>query len=229
VVEGVVSDLTAVFRRPILFSGPMVKAILDGRKTQTRRVIKPQLEERVSDSGEQGLVWLSERSLRAGRRDWVLEGMVSACPYGIPGVRLWVRETWAVRRLPAGLWVEYQADGHNARLPEPHEHNIRDEGGKVDLTRYVADRWRPSIHMPRWASRITLEITGVRVERVQDISECDAKAEGAEAASDDVLRDTPRGNTYRAGFARLWDSINGPRGYGWDVNPWVWVVEFRRV
>ena len=175
--------------RPILFSGPMVRALLTGTKTQTRRVAKE----------------------FAGRDD--LDAILrrfpeqSGCPYGQPGDRLWVREAhWWFKDehdpvtgyFPPKLTiedVEYRADG--------------DDGRKV---------WRPSIHMPRWASRITLEITGVRVERLQDISEADAVAEG-------VYTD-PACPAYD-GYRTLWDQINGSGS--WDLNPWVWVVEFRQV
>lgn len=201
---------TKVQERPILFSGPMVRAILDGRKTQTRRVVKPQ-----SLVGHCG------------------GGVVTKCPYGGTSDRLWVRETWAARLdqdhvrpndLPRGT-VGYWADGParccNTGCPGA--------AGKV----------RPSIFMPRWASRITLEITGVRIQRVQKISEEDAEAEGI-----DIVIDQHRspwcasagsdgcacgGKSNREHFALLWDSINAKRGFGWDVNPWVWVVEFKRV
>lgn len=214
------SDLTAVMHRPILFSGAMVHAILEGRKTQTRRVIKPQPEYAQRDGR---LLRLEE--INPDLWPTATARLLPSCPYGAKGHRLWVRETWAVRSLPSGLWVEYKADGDNIPLPGPDEHDIRDEGGKVDLARYAtpADHWRPSIHMPRWASRIDIEITGVRVERVQDISEEDAIAEGIPPWDRD-----PNGVVPRIGFASLWDSINGERGYGWDANPWVWVVEFRR-
>lgn len=216
------SDLTAVMHRPILFSGAMVHAILEGRKTQTRRVIA--FRDGVADPMHHH-VWQS-------RSGWQDGDTPIHCPYGAKGHRLWVRETWAVRSLPSGLWVEYKADGDNIPLPGPDEHDIRDEGGKVDLARYAtpADHWRPSIHMPRWASRIELEVTGVRVERVQDISEADAQREGWDWSNVDPYQtyDPVQQSKAREWFQGLWDSINGERGYGWDANPWVWVVEFRR-
>jgi hypothetical protein len=185
--------------RPILFSGPMVRAILAGRKTQTRRVVadlNPTLAESAA-SGSQ-----IANALR--------------CPYGAPGDRLWVRETWAAQRaldklppqmIEAGAWVEYAAGPG---------------GGILDR-----GKWRPSIFMPRWASRILLEVTAVRVERLQDISETDAEAEGVDAVS---MADVPRQATMnrRADFKQLWDSINAKRA-PWASNPWVWVVEFKRL
>jgi hypothetical protein len=222
--------MTALFYRPILFSGPMVRALLDGRKTQTRRVMRdwvdyPHLFEfntRVTCDRDMAC-WE-----RADMRD-ALGGPLyvqSRCPYGFPGVRLWVRETWAVRNGPSGPQIEYRADG--AHAPLPAHHDIRDEGGKVDLTRYVADRWRPSIHMPRWASRITLEVTGVRVERVQDITPGDALAEGVEPDMETHAGQYWREDAYNE-FAELWNAINHARGCGWETNCWVWVVEFRRI
>jgi len=197
-----------VNERPILFNSEMVRAVLAGRKMQTRRVIKPQpCEQLINFAGSNEWAPLASDGLSpANVTPWT-------CPYGKPGDRLWVRETWAVRQLQAGLWIEFKADGNNARLP--NDHDVRDEGGKTDIARLVtpADRWRPSIFMPRWASRITLEVSAVRVERVQSITEADAIAEGT---------------TGRDAFTALWESINAKRGYGWAVNPWVWVVEFTR-
>lgn len=187
--------------RPILFSGPMVRAILDGRKTQTRRVCIGQRElSRAADF------------------------QISRCPHGQPGDKLWVRETWRCR---GGREYEYQR----------HQPSVMYRADAAPES-YVCDDWRPSIHMPRWASRITLEIESVRVERVQEISEEDAKSEGT---PDDALvhyyceegnDDDPIGNhrcNWRYGFSRLWDSINLKRGFGWEANPLVWVITFRRV
>lgn len=157
--------------RPIMFSAPMVRAILAGRKTQTRRVVR----------------FLPPRP----------------CPYGVPGDRLWVRETWCADGLDDGSapLYHFRADGDHD--PEA--------------------TWRPSIFMPRTACRIVLDVTGVRIERVQDISEADAKAEGPELLPD-PMQDTPR--RWRDSYRTLWDSINGKRA-PWDSNPWVWVVEFK--
>lgn len=191
--------------RPILFSAPMVRAILDGRKTQTRRIVKPQppsdcapirVEEfhptvidRYGDEGPGAPIF--------GAYDLGGEWGVR-CPYGQPGDRLWVRETW---RAWGGTvrHVDYRA---TTEIPRP------------------ADGWKPSIHMRRADSRIMLEIVAVRVERLQDISEADAKAEGCQA-------DPYDGPTYYDHFALLWRSINGQGS--WTTNPWVWVIEFKRV
>lgn len=200
--------------RPILFSAPMVRAILSGSKSQTRRVVKPQPERRNIEQIGNMLGFKK----RQGDGFWLWpnarERILAECPYGAPGDQLWVRETWqaidgnelALRIMtephPSRGWIEYAAT-----VPEGHE---------------PPPRWRPSIHMPRWASRITLEVTGVRVERLQDISEADALAEGVSAILDEMRRATPR-----CDFQALWQSINGPGS--WDANPWVWIVEFKRI
>lgn len=193
--------------KPIIFSADMVRAILEGRKTQTRRVVKPQ------PSG--GLRW--NAVVVNGHGGWTdMHGDPRGCPYGKTDCRLWVRETW----------------GYSAALPTS-AHYTRDDStwcAYPDMRGYKADDppgnwcWKPSIHMPRWASRITLQVTDVRVERVQDISEADAMAEGVVA-----WHDTVDGTVYRPEFHLLWDSINATRGFGWSANPWVWVIEFERV
>ncbi|MCP4902985.1 MAG: hypothetical protein GY906_38975 [bacterium] len=222
---------TSTRERPILFSGPMVRAILEGRKTQTRRVIKnPEKLEGLMQDGEAA--------------EW--------CPYGKLGDHLWVREAFGtvddathqawLTADPGGAddyecnpcakdgpngerWiVDYRADNPQRPMDKPHP-----KTGKVSR------RWRPSIHMPRWASRITLEITDVRVERVQEISENDAVAEGIQKrgrywdGGPHPVKGGPKCFPLpRAAFKDLWDSINAKRGYGWHTNPWVWVIEFRR-
>lgn len=192
--------------RPIIFSGSMVRAILDGRKTQTRRVGKDQEHKLV---GEDECGWFWQTPIRS-------EGIVFMdrvhvrCPYGEPGDRLWGRETW-------GLWDTSPSDGpHGAQV----FHKANDEL-RYELRNQL---WRPSIHMPRWASRITLEVISVRVERVQDISDSDIEREGVSVEN---LECTYHGR--RVLFKQLWDSINAKRGFGWDVNPWVWVVEFKKI
>lgn len=173
--------------RPILFSGEMVSAILNGRKTQTRRVIKPQP---VSNPFP-----------------------LQRCPYGVTGDLLWVREThyrWA------GCGTPPRTGFNQDRCYDDHPELL-------SMTRHAQIVTVPSIHMPRWASRITLRVVDVRVERVQEISESDAKAEGVAA-----WHNTTDGTVYRPEFCLLWDSINAAIGFGWEVNPWVWVVEFER-
>lgn len=230
--------------RPILMNTFSVRAILDGRKTQTRRVIKPQPE-----VGEEFSVW-------TGRKKWgdavvrftehdcepphsFEESIAKHCPYGVPGDRLWVRETWLtdhqfddlkpseVPQHLATLW--YQADD----APTPP----------------CMGKTRPSIFMCRWMSRILLEITGVRVERVQDISDDDVAAEGLpyrQSTEDFAIGRSPANGKWYWGFPtpawnyvysrdaqcafeELWDSINGSGDFSWEANPWVWVVEFERV
>lgn len=205
--------------RPILFSGPMVRAILEGRKTQTRRIIDPGFRDGYGNPGE--IETISPDDFRY----WtVVEGdggRLIACPWHVR--RLWVRETWTDldnistgAAFAAGPSVRYfyRADGH-----------YLDRGG----------RWKPSIHMPRAASRITLEVVNVRVERLQDISEGDAIAEGLNSwpkrhpARYGFDGGAPHGYATATGaFTQLWNSINKDRAQ-WDSNPWVWVIEFRRI
>ena len=191
--------------KPIIFNGDMVRAILDGRKTQTRRVLKlPKGCFWVYDDlGTDGM-W-TDSNLDHGI--WHAEEV--ACPYGQPGDLLWVRETFT--KTQHGLPV-YKSDA-------------KDADGKY-WPSVACDKegviWTPSIHMPRWASRITLEITGVRVERLQDISESDALEEGI--TYNDIPNnglDTMRARTW---FRGLWSSIYGEES--WHANPWVWVIEF---
>lgn len=209
------SDLTTVFRRPILFSGAMVRAILEGRKTQTRRVIKPEWS-RCLD--------LDDEADRAKA--------VAQCPYGLPGGRLWVRETWAASLDSDGDMQEpiiYRAT-YDESLYGPLA--PRFDARATEIWDTVGNTgWRPSIHMPRAYSRITLEIASVRVERVQDISEADAQREGWDFSNVDpyTTYDPVRQSKAREWFAALWDGINDARGYGWQANPWVWVVEFGRI
>lgn len=190
-------------KRPILFNGDMVRAILDGRKTQTRRVVKE-----IPALGQP-----DEWCKRAGTSEF--ESIVGSasryCPYGVPGDRLWVRETWQETRPFTGN-IEHDIQSTHAMYYADDNVRYRDK-----------DKWRPSIHMPRKYSRITLEVTGVRVERVQDISEADAKAEGVR----DPICDC--GDcidcTYIGMFQDVWREIHGYDA--WDKNPWVWVIEFK--
>jgi len=198
---------------PILFSTDMVKAILEGRKTMTRRVIKPQptdagLEFATACEGEFS-AWqddglnLDEHSEDGGPCQRI-------CPYGQVGDRLWVRETFVL--------TNYQTPVYRADFKDVNGYywsSIASDPKDV--------KWKPSIYMPRWASRINLEITEIRVERVQEISEEGAKAEGIEA-----LKPSMCCYTNRYCFEVLWESINAKRGYSWEANPWVWCISFKR-
>ncbi|EMB9098500.1 hypothetical protein VAK37_004380 [Escherichia coli] len=218
-----------VKERGMIFNDEMVRAILGGNKTQTRRIVEEKFYGRAVAA----------------------ELLAKHCPYGQPGDRIWVREAWAILGNEDGCSVDWNdnlclGDEKNAAriyrasceqkpgdyglwsIPDdadwkPHTVNEKFEGG-----------WRPSIHMPRWASRILLEITNVRVERLNDISECDARDEGVPPAGS-LLPDhpgtflTPKGDFAMAkvAFQRLWESIYGEES--WNANPWVWVIEFERI
>jgi hypothetical protein len=218
--------------RPILFlfSSEMVLAILDGSKTQTRRVCKPRFDDRkpcehYSPIGNGGVI--TNHMMRHCEHG--SEGQ--PCPYGETGDRLWVRETFTI--VPRTAYRCSEGVQQTLRPNDDHDAAIyragwdRSNGGI---------RWRPSRYMPRWASRIALEVDAVRVERVQDITEADAKAEGpsnmipcgCKTGTRNRLSGALYEATYREGFCLLWNSINAKRGYGWDANPWVWVVGFKR-
>lgn len=178
--------------RPILFSAPMVRALLDGSKTQTRRKYK------VNNGG----LWPNINDIPGMRQ------ILRNCPYGQHGDRLWVREAFYEEfgRVPAGEeerleWVESGYLAYRASDEQPYG-----SGGYLP--------WKPSIFMPRWASRINLEIVSVRVERLQDISETDALAEGIDQDTCDPVR----------AYRDLWEAINGDGS--WDTNPWVWAITF---
>jgi hypothetical protein len=238
--------------RPILFSGAMVRAILDGSKTQTRRFVKPQPAPNAPHDGGTTWTFRPKDGLHVPYGTvghlTVRERMGLPCPYGVPGDRLWVRETWGYR---GALWsserpdvqeydIAYQADDQRKRYtfaseppglpkcPTQGPDESTEEFYADTLTRYWRS-WRPSIHMPRWASRLTLEVTGVRVERLHDISEEDAMAEGAAVSNGhpELGALIGAGPSHREGFAQLWRDINGVES--WTANPWVWVVKFRRV
>lgn len=220
--------------RPILFSAPMVRAILAGTKTQTRRVCKPAQSHALSavvevpDPQERGQVY-------GGSHFGDEEGDVRfASPYGQPGDRLWVRETWLNLQ---GTGIE-RVTGDPSRYAYAADTPSGSHGD--ECRKNYGLKWRPSIHMPRWASRITLEITSVRVERLQNISEADARAEGIVSRRIGTGRCTGLRNAFglacdesawavdaRQAYGHLWDQVNGPGS--WEANPWVWVVEFRRV
>lgn len=226
---------TATIERPILFSGEMVRAILDGTKTQTRRVIK------------------SHPLIDGGFNDEFIKSpgnyVADDCPHGQPGDRLWVREAWR-----AGTeWDDdkpseidpVQCDGGDIYYPADGRFLAHQYDGTVDdlgtgASPDVFGKLRPSIFMPRWASRISLEITDVRVERVREISGSDIMAEGAVLHSPFAMVASNLqfpvsafdGAVYpdlKSLWASGWDKIYANRGYGWNVNPWVWVVEFKRI
>lgn len=202
--------------RPIIFSAPMVRAILDGRKTQTRRVFKlPRGCSWYEGHGGEAAGMIQDDT---GPAWWHVEEQ--GCPYGAPGNRLWVRETWMPDAPRDGTWPDtsfYGCKGSPlSMIPDAYrkpEHCLF----RSTWSGHELIGWKPSIHMPRWASRITLEITDVRVERLHDISEADAIAE---AAPKHFL--SPRDN-----FCALWQQINGDGS--WDANPWVWCISFRRI
>jgi hypothetical protein len=221
--------------RPMLFSAPMVRALLDGSKTQTRRVVKhrwPHMWQEpyyatgkvLAELPTQPGAFMEFRTRR--QDDPSYQGSTASflvpCPYGQPGDRLWVRETHAPQADCWGSWERW----------------LRGAGGEPPIIHYAADfkpfqndngfmirkpfieKWRPSIHMPRWASRIDLEVTGVRVERLQEISEADAWAEGVSACTVDASV------TGRDRYRVLWEQINGAGS--WSLDPWVWIIEFKQ-
>lgn len=202
--------------RPILFSGAMVRALLDGSKTQTRRALRVQpLDILPMEGGRAGGQWVGLMT-----RDPEPHGVTFTCRHGLPGDRLYVRETWAQpAALDPGPTV-FRAD-YPACVPA-HYTNVP-----------PADQisWKPSIHMPRALSRIMLEVVSVRVERLNDCSETDAIAEGLQRTSDgcawNVADDQHRAANPVDAYASLWEAINGAGS--WEANPWVWVVEFKRV
>jgi hypothetical protein len=198
--------------RPILFSGEMVRAILAGRKTQTRRVVDRDLWDQLEDGRR-------SEDQRIETDGTPMGGLpaVRFCPYGGPGDNLrvkeacWIWGAWrknGVTKTGRQRWRFYEIDPRRVVYEKP-EATAKRGGGEGWI-------YRHSRYMPRWAARITLSLTAVRVERLQEITEADAKAEGI--------------NGYDGfGFRQLWDSINAERGYGWDVNPWVWVLTFSQV
>lgn len=242
--------------RPILFSGPMVRASLSGDKTQTRRLVTVPWAKGSRARPYEPYYTDSDGVLKMADEygDWHTFAERVACPFGAVGDRLYVRETWAALQLS----YDYES-GHCEEVENlgsiPRTDPRTKDGGVFSRPRYTVayrsdDRWEarredrgfdwtPSIHMPRWASRLFLEVTGVRVERLQAITEADAWAEGvAECANalDDAAicaRAKAMGaciDDARPSFAALWDSLYGAKpGQSWDDSPWVWVVEFRRV
>jgi hypothetical protein len=211
---------------PILFSSEMVRAIMEGRKTQTRRVVTKQNSELGSGEWEwleladawPDLLWGVTPGLKVptphAPPDYCPECVVRLYPRTEKGSRLWVRETWqAIQRGPPddiGIYpVDVPINGMELVYRATDDDGLSEQGF----------RWRPSIHMPRWASRLTLEVLDVRVERLQEITVDDMLAEGIRVSD-------PRASYVRAHFMDPWDSLNAKRGYGWEENPWVWVITF---
>lgn len=192
--------ITTAKERPIIFNGEMVRAILEGRKMQTRRPIKPQPYLR-----KEGFF---KRPFDAGFYDG--NDVYYKNPFGTPGDRLWVRETWCPEMAIFG--------GDTGRFFYNEQEN-----GKLPL----GHKWRPSIHMPRWASRITLEITDVRVERVQGITESDAIAEGFKHCCAGISNDCGcQGTAAWADFGQTWEQLYPG---SWDRNDWIWAISFKRL
>lgn len=252
---------TAIRERPILFSGPMVRAILDGRKTQTRRVVKLAAmpgEENLRLRYIDGRIWreLKEQEYDPHTKKTIYggecrleddclfyapivvgkgprgEGNPARCKYGEVGDRLWVREGVIqigherTGRNGQYFWPKFDDEAKARRWFDSCCEYTVDLKGPNDPTYIEPHGTLNKLFMPRWASRLTLEVTGVRVERLNEISDSDVQAEGA-------IADRGDGETWYAGkcqdiFAQLWDSING-KSHPWASNPWVWVVEFRRV
>jgi hypothetical protein len=223
--------------KPILFSGAMVRAILDGRKTQTRRVIKgvPRWMHYGKDIMDWDLsgIHQAEEDNPFGRPEkkgsFYLEVQTDVddnsrdeifCPYGKPGDRLWVRETF----------MDEGAEGRNEMIAgfglKPQYIYRATDSREPGLSKMF--KWNPSIFMPRMASRLTLEVIGVRVERLQEISGEDALAEGIDNGSSNPTMGERWHNQQRMAFETLWDSING-KTFPWQSNPWVWVVEFKNI
>ncbi|EEO8784796.1 hypothetical protein G6749_004028 [Salmonella enterica] len=204
--------------RGMIFNGEMVRAILEGRKTQTRRVLGTYQDAvkfcpEWDVNGKQIFIVLGEKDHTG------MNPVITAipCPFGQPGDRVWVRETFRVHsRATDVATLVYRASVRNSWTEQTHRVPVA-----VCNKPATPEKWTPSIHMPRWASRITLEITDVRVERLNDIRECDAKAEGGQTEC------TLIGDKYYPGFRSLWKSIYGEES--WAANPWVWVIEFKRV
>jgi len=230
-----------VKERPILFSGSMVNAIREGRKTQTRRVVRPQPEP-MSPFAPAALPgdWTWHRggcSYTVSNSPHGPADIADDCPYGVPGDRLWVREKWRPHWTEElGACICY-VDGSLRKprgLTEYQGHRFMDMIGDYDENN--PSPWRPSIHMPRWACRLVLEVVSVRVERVQEITSDDAGAEGVGSAIWESCRwkhpigvwpDGEGRSVERSNFASLWQEING--NGSWAVNPWVWVIEFKKV
>ena len=237
--------------KPILFSGPMVRAILDGRKSQTRRVLKlyPSIDnKRFVVFPPEEIIELEPGEFQRSACNYLSTAALSG-PYKLPyasGDLLWVREAWATVNSECGPGWAYKANG--AFEQPAYDGEDFGAGPSFNYDKYPGEytmwfsdllagaechSWKPSIHMPRWASRLTLEVTSIRVERVQDISAEDAQAEGVPTTTVEqtfvkCFRDPDERAAERIKrFRKLWDSLNAKRGYGWDRNPWVCAVTFK--
>ena len=202
--------------RPIIMTADSVRAILDGRKTMTRRVIKPQPDNVARD--DVPFIYTPKQVVTENGLETIdhIPGdpnkkfiKTIKCPYGIPGDRLWVREKWQAISLDGQWWheVKEHRELYNWAWTNPVEPAYKE----------TPPRWLPSIHMPRAASRIALEVVNVRVEQVQDASYHDLEAEGMRGSIHDAM----------INYISLWDTLNAKRGYPWTDNPWVWVIELK--
>jgi len=198
--------------QPIIFNDAMIRAVLDERKTQTRRVITPQPS---TDQGDP--IYTKPRGIDGLWHWFYADSSIYKCPYGVPGDRLWVREAWQ----------HEDQDCDNPKCGNPDHIYYRATECAICRSSRRKAWWRPSIHMPRWASRITLQIVDVRAERLQEITGEDAITEGWDRV--DLFPGINSEDKAKVWFHSFWDSINAKRGYGWDTDPWVWVIEFRKL
>ena len=216
---------------PILMQTDMVKAILDGRKTQIRRVIKPQppSDAKPCTCTRVKHFYIDKVPSPTDRLECTSDVMTIKCPYGQVGDRLWVRETWQVD--------DWNYPNHKEAVLKENLEFRADATTEEEYYNYLG--WKSPLHLDKIFARIWLEITGVRVERLQEITEVDAIAEGVSYNTTNEyaqMRVLSRGQanedtwpTPQESFRKLWDSLNAKRGYGWEVNLWVWVIEFKRV
>lgn len=242
--------------KKVLYSGEEVRAVLDGRKTQKRLIIKPRWFDHAPQFVSADTVAFEFYQADGAWREMYVANKIGTlapkswrriCPY-MPGDRLWVREAWRYDDWTedGDPFVVYAADGERrgpiADIPDEWQDRVADTFAALSVDykrkgRACDEKWRPSIVMPRWASRITLEVVSVRVERVQEITQADCLAEGIEPVVADVGRVGTDYDTYRPLFRKLWDSKNANRKdkdgkmlpYAWENSPWVWVLEFRRI
>lgn len=206
--------------KPIIFNTSMVQALLAGHKTQTHRIVKAKSHvDGVTNKQSVIVAKKFQHAAKAGRwygYDQYDITCYADSPYGEPGDLLWVRETWA-------LPPDYNTSIHGDLKTKPRIGPVCLKVGYPSWDPWSGTKWRPSIHMPRWASRLSLLVKDIRIERVQDITKAEAEKEGWHYMHQDgSLNHNPK-----RWFKDLWNSINKQRGYGWDINPWVWVIEFK--